>query len=97
MARVVIGNKQTTVVANDVRIRVTPTLPQHAITKEYFENMQHFTYTGNSSAQWDITHNLNRFPSVSVVDTMGSIHQAEVSHINENRLIINFSSPFSVK
>ncbi len=52
---------------------------------------------GLPSAIWTITHNLEKFPSVSVVDTAGTIIMGEVSYDSINQLTINFSSATSGK
>lgn len=57
-----------------------------------------FTYDQPTpSVLWDITHNLGKFPSVSVVDSAGSIVHGEVQHVNPNHLILHFSAGFSGK
>jgi hypothetical protein len=58
----------------------------------------HFTYTQSpASAVWNITHNLGKNPSVSVVDSAGSLVVGEVSYIDNNNLTITFISAFSGK
>lgn len=47
------------------------------------------------SATWDIVHNLGKFPSVSVVDSAGSIVVGSVTYVSNNELTINFSAGFS--
>lgn len=55
-----------------------------------------FRYTQSSaSSVWNITHNLNKYPSVSVVDTANTVVYGDVNYINANELIITFSAPFS--
>lgn len=55
-----------------------------------------FTFTqSSSSSTWDVAHNLNKFPSVSVVDSAKSAVVGSVEYINENELRITFSAPFS--
>ena len=44
---------------------------------------------------WDITHNLGRKPSVTVVDSGGSPVEGEIDYLTDNRLTITFSSGFS--
>ena len=51
----------------------------------------------SSAAVWDIQHNLGKFPSVSVVDSAGSIVVGEVVYIDENQLRITFSAAFAGK
>lgn len=46
---------------------------------------------------WAVAHNLNKFPSVSVVDSSGSVVVGEVAYIDNNNLTITFSASFSGK
>lgn len=46
---------------------------------------------------WDIAHNLNGFPNVTVVDTAGTVFISGVEYIDENNLRIVNSAPFSGK
>jgi len=58
------------------------------------------TYTQcfeNASATWTVTHNLGKFPSVSVVDTADQLMYGDTEYFNENSLTITFSAPFSGK
>lgn len=57
---------------------------------------KNFVFNQNvASALWVINHNLNKFPSVSVVDSGNNIVIGEVIYIDENNLRIAFSSSFS--
>lgn len=47
------------------------------------------------SDTWVITHNLGKYPSVSVVDSSGGEVEGEVSHTNPNQLTVFFSAGFS--
>jgi len=49
------------------------------------------------SATWTITHNLNKFPSVSVVDTANQLMYGDTEYIDKNKLTITFSATFSGK
>lgn len=61
-------------------------------------NQEHYTHTQNvSSATWIVTHNLGKFPAVSIVDTGNNEVVGDVAYINENSLTLNFSAPFSGK
>ena len=52
---------------------------------------------GVPGATWNITHNLGKFPSVSVVDTANTAGFGAVSYINDNQLTITFSGAFAGK
>ena len=47
--------------------------------------------------EWNIQHNLNRFPSVTVVDDTNTMVIADVKYVDENNVIVTFSKPFSGK
>ena len=46
---------------------------------------------------WSITHHLNRYPSVTVVDSSGRVVLGGVTYINPDVLQLNFSGAFSGK
>lgn len=48
-----------------------------------------------ASANWHIEHNLNKFPSVTVVDSANNIVVGEVTYIDKGTLEIAFSGAFS--
>lgn len=50
-----------------------------------------------SSSVWEVNHSLNKFPSVSVVDSGGTAVIGDVDYIDSNNLTITFSIPFSGK
>jgi hypothetical protein len=57
-------------------------------------------YTHNqltASASWIVTHDLNKKPSVTVVDDGNNVVFADVQYINENTLIITFTGAISGK
>jgi len=57
-----------------------------------------YTHTqGSASATWTITHNLNRFPAVTVVDSGNSEIIPNVVYTNANTLVVSFDSPTSGK
>jgi hypothetical protein len=60
----------------------------------------HGTYTHtqtSSSATWTITHNLNCFPSVTVVDSAGSVVVGDVVYISANVVSVTFVAAFGGK
>ena len=48
-----------------------------------------------ASAEWTVRHHLGRFPSVTVVDSAGSVVIGDVDYIDENTLVLSFVAPFS--
>jgi hypothetical protein len=44
------------------------------------------------SSTWSVTHNLNKFPSVTIVDTAGTVITGEITYTNLNEATISFTS-----
>lgn len=58
----------------------------------------HFEFTqGEPATTWDITHNLDKFPSITVVDTANTTVIGSYEYITKNRVILSFSSQFAGK
>lgn len=53
--------------------------------------------TQESRLVWEVTHNLNKYPSVSVVDTANNLVHGDIEYIDRHNLKITFSSRFSGK
>ena len=61
-------------------------------------NDKNFVYVqATSSDIWEITHNLNKYPAVTVVDSGGSVVIGEIVYIDKNNIRITFTSAFSGK
>lgn len=50
-----------------------------------------------SSKIWNVVHNLNKYPSVTVVESTGAISFGEIDYISLNEIRITFSANFSGK
>ncbi len=50
-----------------------------------------------AAASWTIDHMLNRFPSITVVDSAGSVVYGDEVYLDPNRVRIEFGVPFSGK
>lgn len=56
------------------------------------------TYTfeqNHAASEWAITHDLGRFPSVAIVDSAGTQVIPDVTYVNQNQLIVQFSAAFA--
>jgi hypothetical protein len=57
-----------------------------------------FTYDqGVASTIWNVTHNLNKFPSATIVDSGGSVVEGCVDYIDKNNVTLTFSAAFTGK
>lgn len=55
-----------------------------------------YTHSQSSaSSVWTITHNLNKFPNYTVIDSSGDEVEGDVTYINNQQLILTFSAAFS--
>lgn len=61
-------------------------------------NDKHYTFNQTVSTNtWSITHNLGKYPSVSVVDSADRVVIGQVDYIDNNSLTITFKSAFKGK
>lgn len=57
---------------------------------------KHYAHVQNASASvWTITHELEKYPSVTVSDSAGNTVVGDVKYISVNQLTVTFSTPFS--
>ncbi|MBQ6756520.1 MAG: hypothetical protein IJP43_06215 [Oscillospiraceae bacterium] len=48
-----------------------------------------------ASAEWTISHNMGKYPSVSIVDSGGNVVMGDVRYIDENTVTVRFNGAFS--
>jgi len=61
-----------------------------------FISDKNFVYTQNiPSSTWTILHNLNKYPSVSVVDSANTVVEGGITYVDLNTLTISFSAQFT--
>ena len=46
---------------------------------------------------WDITHNLDKYPSVTILDSAGSVVMGDITYTSKSTLTVTFSAAFSGK
>lgn len=57
-----------------------------------------FTWTQSIALSvWTIPHNLNKFPSVTVVDNLGNVVYSDVSYVDSNTVQVTYGSAFAGK
>ena len=66
-------------------------------TRVISEDKNYLHIQGVASDEWVINHNLDKYPSVTVIDSSGSEVIGEVTHIDKNNLKIKFAGGFSGK
>ena len=59
---------------------------------------KHFTYIKSTpDSIWEITHDLDKYPSVTVVDSAGSVVMGDITYTSKSAIKITFSAAFSGK
>lgn len=59
-------------------------------------NASTFVFTQTApAATWLITHNMQKYPSVTIVDSSGNAVMGEVTYISSNQVKLTFTAPFS--
>ena len=59
---------------------------------------KHFVFTKSTpDSVWEITHNLDKYPSVTVVDSAGSVVIGDITYTSKSALKVTFSAAFSGK
>lgn len=62
------------------------------------EGDKHFLFVqAIASDVWEIKHDLNKYPSVTIVDSADSVVTGDVAYIDENNVRLTFSGAFSGK
>ncbi len=70
-----------------------PPGPQGAAGGDYVT----YDRNGVPAATWTISHNLGRYPHVSIIADDGSEVSSDVDHADVNTVVITFAVPFSGK
>lgn len=52
---------------------------------------------GIAASTWVIEHNLNKYPSVTVIDSAGDQVFANLNYVDENELVLDFGAEFAGK
>ncbi len=82
------------------KLRNLPTLNGEVIKgdKTSFDYKLAFVYEQAVAANvWEIAHNLNREPSVTVVDTANNVVVGYVTYIDKNNIVVTFNAAFKGK
>ena len=65
------------------------------ITDDLVDQTQTFIFEqGETSTTWNVTHNLNKYPSVTVIDSAGTTVDCTVTYINSNECELKFNAAF---
>lgn len=54
-------------------------------------------YQNVQSDTWEIQHNLDKYPSITVVDSANNIVVGDIRYVDTNNVVVTFTAPFSGK
>jgi hypothetical protein len=91
-----------TLITNKPFVFTNPTNKQillyDSATSKWVNSEWGYVHTQTSpSLNWTITHNLNKYPSVTIVDSAGTVVEGDIAYSNTNAVVVTFSSTFSGK
>lgn len=73
---------------------ISATQSEHTVTI----TAETFVYEqGIPADTWNITHNLNKYPSVMLTDSAGRVFQSEIDYIDTNSLVVYINGAVSGK
>ena len=73
---------------------------QNKVIKAYVDERldKNYIHTQIAAANnWIITHNLNKYPAITIVDSGGTVVIGEIEYINLNLVYVKFNGIFSGK
>jgi hypothetical protein len=76
---------------NDIKITYNRNITQEDVTGD-----KHYVHIqGPPQNIWTVTHNLNKKPSLTVIDSSGNMVVGKLTYVNLNILTIQFAAPIS--
>ena len=86
------------VVDSDGKVSKSTSLHSDVASNTSKDSDKNFVWTQSSSANaWVITHNLGKYPSVTVVDSAGTVVIGSVYYNSLNQVTMTFKATFSGK
>ena len=70
---------------------------QHNLDNHAHPNLWYIHEQGVASAVWHIEHNLDRYPSVTIVDSAENVVVGYITYIDRNNVEVNFNGAFKGK
>ncbi len=59
------------------------------------QDLTHVHVQNVASTTWTVSHPLNKFPAVSIIDSGGTIVEGDVNYVDINTVVITFSYQFT--
>lgn len=76
---------------SDIKITYNKNITQEDVTGD-----KNFVYLqGPPSTTWSFTHNLNKKPSITIIDSSGNMVVGSLTYVDLNNVTLQFASPIS--
>ena len=93
-----VNAKYVSKIVAGANITISPGSGEGIVTISATSTDKNFVFTqGSPSCVWTVSHGLDKFPSVSVVDSANNEVEGDVHFVDVNNLTITFSSSFAGK
>lgn len=66
-----------------------------AISAAYSDDKHYRHVQSVASAEWTVSHNLGKYPAITVVDSARRFVLGEIQHVSVNQAILSFSAAFA--
>ena len=92
-----IGQEQGTLTIMGTVPNVQDFITAHNLDPHAHKKLWYIHEQGVAANVWEVQHNLDRLPSVTVVDTADNVVMGYVTYIDSNNIRITFNAPFKGK
>lgn len=81
----------------EVEFEFVPNQTMEAVFQitQNIQDLNYVHYQDVPSASWNITHNLGKYPSVTIINSAGDTVMSDITYVNKNQIQINFSNAFA--
>ena len=93
-----VNAKYVSKIVAGANITISPESGEGIVTISASSTDKNFVFTqGSPSNTWNINHGLDKYPSVSIVDSANNEVDGDVQYVDPNNITLTFASSFSGK
>lgn len=87
----------TLTIVGGVPAYIQALIEEHNLNNHAHPKLWYVFEQGVASDTWEIQHNLNRFPTVTIVDSGENVVTGAITYIDSNNVLIKFNGAFKGK
>lgn len=84
-------------VCGDIRTIIQQHINEHNLDNHAHKRLWYLHEQAEAASVWSIEHNLDRFPSVAIVDSSENLVVGNVTYIDSNNIVVSFNGAFKGK